>query len=251
MTIVRIAMLMRHVAKSGWFDMRSNFGKYCFRIGVALICFAFLFVVFLILPPIGKHYHIPAMNMAPNLVPGDIIYSSNYRYTFSDDKLPKIGDFITFKPEGGRQIFVKRVIGLPGDKVQIREGRLYLNDTLVERKPIGTMHLHSGFKKKAESYSLYEEQLTQSSKPHQIFEKSDKERLDNTAIYTVPEGNIFVLGDNRDNSYDSRVPVMNGGAGFVPIENIIGEVNVIIFRTKSCRNEEDIFCPKRKFLHTL
>jgi len=231
--------------------MKSNFGKYLFRVSVSLICFAFLFLVFLILPPIGKHYHIPAMNMAPNLMPGDIIYSSNYGYTFSDDKLPQIGDIITFKPEGVRLIFIKRVIGLPGDKVLIRKGRLYLNDTLVERKSVGNEQLQLGFKKETESYSLYAEKLAKNSRPHRIFEKSDKEQFDNTAIRTVPKGYIFVMGDNRDHSFDSRVPVINGGAGFVPIENIIGEVKHIIFPTKSCKNDDGIFCPKRKFLHKL
>ena len=188
MIIARIAMFMGSVEISGWFKMSSTFRKYIFRTGISLSCFAFLVLVFLILPPIGRHYHVPAASMFPTLIPGDIIYSSNYGYTFSDDKMPQRGDIITFIPEGGRQVFVKRVVAMPGDRLQIRQGRLYLNDTLVERKSKGTERLHLRFKREAETYALYEEQFAEDMQSFQIFEKSDNERLDSTPIFTLPKG---------------------------------------------------------------
>ena len=240
-------MFTGSVGIGGWFDMKSVFFKSL--AGLAILLGVLL--VLLILPPIGKHHKIPSMSMAPALVSGDLFYSSNYAYTFSADKIPTRGDIITFKPDGGRLIFIKRVIGLPGDKVQMRRGRLYLNQVLVERKLKGTELLHLKFKSEAEAYTLYAEQYAQDGQSFQIFERSDTAQLDNTAIFTVPKGYVFAMGDNRDNSYDSRVSASRGGAGFVPIQNIIGEVKYILVPTKSCKNDEGLFCPKRKFFHKL
>ena len=250
MTIVRIAMCMGNAGISGWFDMKSIVSKCLTGIAISLGVLIALIILF-ILPPIGRHYYIPSMSMAPNLMPGDLIYSSNFGYTFSSDKLPSRGDIITFKPEAARQIFIKRTIGLPGDKVQMRRGRLYLNDVLIERKSKGTERLSHHYKNESYVYSLYEEQFSRDIYSFQILEKNDTERLDNTKKVTVPKGYVFVMGDNRDHSFDSRVAVYSGGAGIVPIENIIGEVKYILVPSKSCKNDEGLFCPKRNFFHKL
>ena len=181
-------MFTGSVGTSGWFDMTSNFGKKMITLLVSLGGLAVFLLIFLILPPIGRQYSIPSTSMAPSIMDGDIIYASNYAYSFSEDKVPQRGDIITFRPSPKRSIFIKRVIGLPGDKVQIRGGRLYLNDNLIERTSKGIERLHLNFKREAESYSLYEEPLASDIQPYQIFEKSDTERLDNTVIFTVPKG---------------------------------------------------------------
>jgi len=237
-------MLMGHVGIGGLFNMKPIFLK-CL-LGVPILLTGL--IILLILPPIGKHYRIPSVSMAPTLIPGDIVYASNYAYTFTDDKTPPRGKIIIFKRENSNISFVTRVIGLPGDKVQLRAGRLYLNDMLVERVPQGDRLLKQNVTKKTFNLSLYEEQLTQDTQVFQIFEENDRSSLDNTPVFHVPKEHIFVLGDNRDNSIDSRIPITRMGVGYVPLKNIIGEVEYILIPSKSCKNDKGLFCPKRGFL---
>lgn len=220
--------------------------------GLGIVLSLFLGVIFIfILPPVGRHYKIPSSNMSPNILVGDIIYASNFAYTFSNHKVPERGDIISFKPTNESPVFVKRVIGHPGDTVQVKDGRLYLNDVRIERKLGGEHKLKAPFAPHSQDYTLYKEYLSKRTLPISIFERSDSGPLDNTEIFKVPEGFVFVLGDNRDNSMDSRVSLIRGGAGFVPLENIIGEVRYILVPAKSCENGTDAFCPKRNFFQKL
>ena len=208
--------------------------------------FCLILLIGLLFPPFGGQYRIPSMAMAPTLVTGDVIYASNYGYTFSNDKHPVRGDMIIFRTTADGPIFVKRVVGLPGDAVQMRSGDLFLNEERVERTFKSEESLKNSFRQRVETVKLYDEALPSSETSFSIFDTNDTSKLDNTQTFNIPEGHIFVLGDNRDNSWDSRAPKQAGGAGMVPIQNIIGEVKFILRATKSCKNDEGHFCPERK-----
>lgn len=113
---------------------------------------------------------------------------------------------------------------MPGDRVQVINGRLYLNGERVEREPVG-LRQEEGGDYQAESLMEYIETLP-GGVMHRIYEKSDNEMLDNTAEYQVPEGHYFLMGDNRDNSQDSRVQNL---VGFVPHDNLVGRADILFF----------------------
>ena len=125
-------------------------------------------------------------------------------------------------PRDPSTTFVKRLIGLPGDRIQMRQGRLYINEELVPRRAVGRF----------EGDSLYIETLPASSggaaREHEIIEISDAQRHDNTPVFVVPEGHYFMMGDNRDNSLDSRIAASDGGVGFVPAENLVARVDRLL-----------------------
>ena len=184
-------------------------------------------------------FRIPSGSMYPTLRVGDYLFVSKYSYGYSrysfpfglpifegrlKYKQPQRGDVVVFKfPQNTHSDFIKRIIGLPGDKVQIKEGRLYINGELVEREKTGN-YVIDEYVTMPEFYSQYEETLPNGVK-HNVLEVSDKERIvDNTEEYVVPEDAFFVMGDNRDRSNDSRISV-----GFVPKENLVGKAKFIFF----------------------
>jgi signal peptidase I len=119
------------------------------------------------------------------------------------------------------------VIGLPGDKIQVRSGRLYINNELVPREPVGMVKDEEFPGGPTVAMVEYLETLP-GGVIHRIYEESDDEILDDTEVYEVPDGHYFMMGDNRDNSQDSRV---TGLVGFVPLENVVGEADFIFFST--------------------
>lgn len=173
--------------------------------------------------------------MKSTLLEGDYIFTSKYSYGYSKYSFPfspnifsgrifytppKRGDIIVFKPIRNNSIrFVKRVIGIPGDKVQVIEGELYLNDQKVERKQIESFFDYES----SHSIPRYIETLP-SGKEHEILVDNVSNKLSyDTPVYYVPNNRFFVMGDNRNNSLDSRFPEV----GFVPMENIIGRVIIV------------------------
>jgi signal peptidase I len=118
------------------------------------------------------------------------------------------------------------VIGLPGDRIQMRQGQLFINDHAAELKPegIGEAEDDNGGSEPAHRYI----ETLPGGVSHQIFKLYDNGRLDNTAEVTVPPGRLFVMGDNRDNSADSRVPVRDGGVGLLPMDDLVGRADAVV-----------------------
>jgi signal peptidase I len=188
---------------------------------------------------IGQPFIVPSGSMQPTLMIGDEIAAAKYAYGYGRYSVPfahipingrildrpaERGDIVVFAlPRDPNVVFVKRVIGLPGDRVQMRNGLLFINDTEVPRRRVGSVYLSDAGKTAAK----YVETLP-NGRTHEIVTLGGGP-LDDTPVFTVPRGHYFMMGDNRDNSLDSRVAPDEGGVGFVPAENLIGRVDRVLF----------------------
>lgn len=162
-------------------------------------------------------YNLPANSMLPTLQVGDyLVVKRNY---YLENKINR-GDLVIFKTKNEVD-FIKRVIGFPGDTVQMKRGKLILNGKIIEQELDGKLKDINN--ENEVSYDRYIEKLTE-EKSYSVLNINDSEMLDNTAEFLVPEGHYFMLGDNRDNSLDSRVL---DKVGFVPFENILHKVHFI------------------------
>ena len=187
---------------------------------------------------------IPSGWMLPNLLVGDNILVSKYAYGYSRFSLPfssnvfsgrifatepKRGDVAAFKlPRGGSTIYLERVIGLPGDRIQMVKGRLVINGETVEREPVQKFTV-SDLAGRETQVPTYLETLP-GGVSHLIIERDGDEGFyDSTNLYEVPPGHYFMMADNRDNATDSRIPWEKRGLGYVPFENFIGRAEVIYF----------------------
>ena len=185
-------------------------------------------------------FFIPSGSMVPTMLVGDYLFVNKFAYgyshfslPFSPDlfsgrifgSLPKRGQVIVFRPPGDpSEDYIKRVIGLPGDTVQMTAGRLYINGKLVPETLVGNYtDTSSGGPVVATEYM---EDLP-GGKVHPILKETDQGFANNTPLYTVPAGDLFVMGDNRDDSEDSRF--MDGPVGYVPAENVVGPADLIFF----------------------
>lgn len=209
-----------------------------------------IFLALLIRSFLYEPFRIPSGSMYPTLKVGDYLFVSKFSYGYSrfsfpaslplfDGRIwysePKRGDVVVFRfPKNNKIDYIKRIIGLPGDKIQVKEGLLYINDEPVERKA-KEKYVIDEYVKLPEYYQMYEETLPNGVK-HNILEISDKERIvDNTEVFEVPQDSFFVMGDNRDRSDDSRISV-----GFVPKENLIGKARFLFF---SHNDKGEFFAP--------
>jgi signal peptidase I len=184
-------------------------------------------------------FNIPSKSMVPTLLVGDYLFVSKFSYGYSRYSLPfslplidgrvwseqpERGDVVVFKlPKDNETDYIKRVIGLPGDTIQVIGGILHINGTAVQRERV-TDYVDEDNNR---TYLQYIETLPNGVR-HHILEESDQGGLDNTQAYKVPEGHYFMMGDNRDNSQDSRVL---SAVGYVPAENLIGRAEILFFST--------------------
>jgi signal peptidase I len=200
-------------------------------------------IVFLAKGALAEPFYVPSASMEPTLLIGDALLASKFPYGYSAASLPihvslpetgrvlaatpKRGDVVVFRWPGDRsQVWVKRVIGLPGDRIQVQSGVVSINGVATQVKPdgIGAAEDDNGGSEPARRYV----ETLPDGVSHPIFKLYDNGRLDNTAEVTVPPDHLFVMGDNRDNSADSRVPVRAGGVGLLPMDNLVGRVDAIV-----------------------
>ena len=192
---------------------------------------------------IAQPFRIPSGSMQPTLQVGDYIvvtkWSYGYgRYSFAplDGLLPhgrlfahapNRGDVVVFRPppEPDRD-FIKRVIGLPGDRIALRDGVVSINGAPVALKADSSGEVENDDGSRAKATRFLE--TLPGNRRHAIFKLMPHNLLDNFGEVTVPPGHLFVMGDNRDNSADSRVPLHEGGVGMLPVDNLVGRVEGIV-----------------------
>lgn len=229
---------------------------------LGLMAFLFMFFNF-----VFGHYKIPSESMQPTLEVGDHLYVSKFSYGFSRHSLilgmhklpflkdgrvfaktPKRGDVVVFRnPKFPHQVMIKRVTGLPGDEIETRRGRLYVNGQLIERTEQDRFEYREHRGGIAE-VSAYVEQLPGEKDTHIIYERNDVWENDNRGPFIIPDKKYFFMGDNRDNSQDSRAP---RGPGFVPFDHLIGRADMMVYSLKKCKKEAGLKCPGIRFFKKL
>lgn len=209
--------------------VKEGGGKGGFWDNVRTIVYAVLIALF-VRTFAYEPFNIPSGSMLPTLLVGDYLFVSKFSYGYSRHSLPlslplipgrvlvtepERGDVAVFKlPTDGKTDYIKRIVGLPGDEIQMRGGRLYINGTVVERTRVEDV----------DGEIRYIETLP-GGRQHYIIESSgDHGQFDNTRLFKVPPRHYFAMGDNRDNSLDSRASV-----GFIPVENLIGRAEFLFF----------------------
>jgi signal peptidase I len=232
-------------------------GTLRFILIVALL--AWLFRSFLFAP-----FSIPSGSMLPALYIGDYLVVEKWPYGFSSHSfpfgfppfkgrilahLPKRGDVVVFVPPGNeREDYVKRVIGLPGDTIELRDGQLILNGHTVPRDDAGPIsipisanspcrtvqgaipRIYGTGEERGCVFASYRETLPDGAS-YRVLDQIDGGLADNLPRTVVPAGHLFLMGDNRDDSLDSRFSEAEGGIGFVPVENLVGRAHLLFWST--------------------
>jgi signal peptidase I len=204
-------------------------------------------------------FWIPSGSMKETLLIGDFLFVNKMAYGYSRYSCPfalcpisgrifasepERGDVVVFRHPVTGADFIKRVIGMPGDRVQMRDGLLYLNGEALPQEPAG--HFAEPYERQGSVGQFprcanapvgqggtclkdrYLETLP-GGRSYPVLNIEDRGFADNTPLFTVPEGHFFFIGDNRDNSVDSRVPQNAGGVGMVPFDHLIGRANYVMF----------------------
>ena len=207
--------------------------------------FLAVFIALIIRSFVVEPFNIPSGSMKPNLLVGDFLFVTKWSYGYSKhslpfslplipgkilNKMPNRGEVVVFKtPTDNRTDYIKRVIGLPGDKIIIKNGQIIINDSLILKqrtddfKDIGKKNNINLIPQYIEYF--YDLEL-------KVLDITENGIVDNTPYYKVPEGHFFVLGDNRDNSQDSR---FINTVGFIPSENLVGKAQFIFFSLQNSR----------------
>ena len=204
-------------------------------------------------------YYIPSESMVPTLEVGDRLAVSKFSYGWSRYSVPGVGfregapkrlfgstprrgDVVVFQHPHADMTMIKRVIGLPGDEIAVRRGRLRINGKLVERKFVRdySYREHQGGVVRVREFL----EMLPGVPPHVIIEQSDAGYADRSQDFKVPADHLFMMGDNRDNSADSRFRSM----GFVPVGNLVGRADAILFSLKRCASEPGLSCPGSRYL---
>ena len=201
-------------------------------LGIAFVLRTFLF----------QPFHIPSGSMLPGLMKGDYLITTKYSLGYGEhaatplpfpvkkgrlfEREPERGDVLVFRMEELSKNYIKRLVGLPGDQVQMNDGRLFLNGQAVqsELESEGAVIDQDG---RDVIGNLWRETF-ENGNSHLILDTGENGKADNTGVYTVPAGHYFMMGDNRDGSLDSRFSINRGGAGHVPTEHLIGKAEFVL-----------------------
>ena len=209
-------------------------------------------------------FSIPSGSMLPTLYVGDYLFVAKWPYGYSRysfpfgfpsfrgrvlANLPKRGDVAVFRPAGAKIDFIKRVIGLPGDTVEAKGGMLILNGRPLPRQslrpfampisanspckvvpPASPMVIRSAEGGNSCIYPAYRESLPDGPS-YTVLDQVENPRADDFPATRVPAGHVFLMGDNRDDSFDSRFSTAEGGVGLVPVENLVGRAMVTFWST--------------------
>lgn len=201
-----------------------------------------LVIAFLIRGFLYQPFNIPSSSMRPTLVVGDYVFVSKFTYGYSRYSFPfsarlpsgrlfaappAPGDVVVFRVPKDAVDYVKRVVGLPGDRIQMKQGALFINGVAVRREQLADSEAQqdacgSGAQGRVKRWR----ETLPNGASYETLDCVDDSPLDNTDVYTVPAGNFFALGDNRDNSTDSRILSQ---VGYIPFENLIGRVSLVFF----------------------
>ena len=234
------------------------------RGGLPRLIIEVLLIAWVIRSFVFAPFYIPSGSMLPALYIGDYVMVSKWPYGFSrysfpwgfpsfDGRmfggLPSRGDIVVFRAPGTKEDFIKRVIGLPGDTVAVQDGMLILNGRPIPRTQEGTFAMpisanspcrvvygatpmtgRTDDGQPACLYPAYSETLP-GGKSYRVIDQVSNPRADQIAPVKVPAGHVFLMGDNRDDSLDSRFSVQEGGIGFVPVENLIGRASFVFWST--------------------
>ncbi len=205
-----------------------------------LIVIVLLFAIFPLLfrAVLWQPFNIPAGSMKPTLLVGDYVFVSKYAYGYSrfsfplgivqfDGRIfpkgPARGDIAVFRlPRDNRVDYIKRVIGLPGDEIQMRDGQLFINGEAVPKTPVEAFKdVKSSGTQRAPQYV----ETLPNGVSYRVLDIVPDGAFDNTSTFRVPDGHYFMIGDNRDNSTDSRL----SDVGMVPFENLVGRTDIIFW----------------------
>ena len=187
-------------------------------------------------------FNIPARSMMPTLLVGDHFFVAKYAYGYTHYSLPfsprlfsgrifgsapSRGDVVVFRmPKDDTVDYIKRVVGLPGDRIQMKQGLLHINDTPVVRERLPDFAGEEACGTSANAGIKRWRETLPNGVSYETLDCVDNGYYDNTNVYAVPSGHFFVLGDNRDNSTDSRVLT---AMGYIPLENFIGRAEMIFY----------------------
>jgi signal peptidase I len=187
-------------------------------------------------------FHIPSESMVPTLLVGDYLFVSKFSYGYSRYSFPfgpalfsgrilshqpQRGDIVVFKlPRDNKTDYIKRLIGLPGDHIQMRRGVLYINGEAVPKRLTGTYEAIDRFGNRLHAEEYIE--TLPNGVSYRTIDKQPNGAYDNTDVYVVPADHYFFMGDNRDGSADSRILSQ---VGYVPAENLVGRAEILFFST--------------------
>jgi len=209
------------------------------------VVFSMIFALLLSLPIrilLYQPFNVPSRAMTPTLLEGDYFLASKLAFGYSRFSLPLLlplptrhilgaepqrGDIVVFRlPKNLRTDFVKRVVGLPGEHIQMKDGALYINDVAVKREPLPDYVGRDPCGSAATATAKRWRETLPNGVSYETLDCVTNGFFDDTPVYTVPAGHYFMLGDNRDNSADSRAL---SAVGYVPFENLVGRADLIFF----------------------
>jgi signal peptidase I len=235
--LVRARSILRRAIPAAWRARAASVWDFVKEPALTIL------LVFAATTAVARPFYVPSGSMEPTIQIGDELLTSKFAYGYSRysmpfdigpssstrflQQMPQRGDVIVFRlPRDTSQVYVKRLIGLPGDRIQMIEGRLWINghELALTRAGDGMVETEGGI---LTAVPRYVETLP-GGRTHPIFKVKWNGWGDNTQEFVVPPGHLFMMGDNRDNSLDSRWSEAEGGVGFVPMENLIGRADIVI-----------------------